>query len=166
MTAPDPSMTLPAGTVALVTGAAGGIGQAIARLLAERGAAVAGIDVQNLDDTAALVEKAGARWVGVMADLTAASQLEDAVEECRRALGDITVLVNNAAIDDPISFDDLDLDRWRRVLSLDLEVPFRLVKAVVEGMRRAGHGRVINIASGSVVNPCRASSRTGRPSWA
>lgn len=144
---------LPAGTVAVVTGAARGIGQAIALVLASRGASVAGIDIQDLSETGKQVEDAGGRWLGVRGDLTDQAQLRAAVGEARSALGDISVLVNNAAIDDAISFDDLDLDRWRQVLTVDLEVPFLLVKEVVPDMRRRGGGSIINIASGSVVNP-------------
>lgn len=64
----------------------------------------------------------------------------------------LDILVNNAGVDDAISFDQLDLDRWQHVLRVNLEAPFLLIQGFLPLMRRNGFGRIINIASGSVVN--------------
>jgi pyridoxal 4-dehydrogenase len=62
-------------------------------------------------------------------------------------------LVNNAAIDDAVGFDELELERFRQVLKVDLEAPFVLIKALVPLMRMHNYGRIVNISSGSVLNP-------------
>jgi NAD(P)-dependent dehydrogenase (short-subunit alcohol dehydrogenase family) len=141
-----------AGRVAVVTGAGRGIGQELCRALASRGAAVAGIDVSDLAETGALIEASGARWLGITADVTDLA----AIDRARAAVDDFggaDILVNNAAIDDAIHFDELDLERWRRVIQVDLEAPFLLCKAFVPGMRSRGWGRIVNIATGVVMNP-------------
>lgn len=139
--------------VALVTGAAQGIGQAICCRLAERGAHLVGVDVSDLDATGRLVKDVGGDWLGVMADVTDPQQVMRAVHEATDRFGSVDILVNNAAIDDPLTWDELDLDRWRRVLIVDVEAPFLLAKAVVPLMAGRGWGRIVNIGSGSVLNP-------------
>lgn len=141
------------GRVAVVTGAAQGMGQEMCRGLAEQGADVVGVDLADAAATGALVEAAGGRWLGMSTDVgdpDAVAALAAAVE---REMGGCHVLVNNAAIDDALTWDELDLDRWRRVLAVDLEGPFLTCKAFVPMMRRSGWGRIVNIASGSVLRP-------------
>ncbi|HKZ13978.1 MAG TPA: SDR family oxidoreductase [Solirubrobacterales bacterium] len=139
------------GRAAVVTGAARGIGQALCRGLAENGADVIGVDLEDLRETGAAVEKAGARWIAAQVDVTDAHAMAELATEVEDQLGGTHILINNAAIDDPISWDELDLDHWRRVLAVDLEAPFLTCKAFVPQMRAAGWGRIVNIASGSVL---------------
>jgi 3-oxoacyl-[acyl-carrier protein] reductase len=139
------------GRVAVVTGAARGIGQALCRGLAESGAAVVGVDLEDLGETGGAVEEAGARWLAARVDVTDPDALAELAAEVELQLGGAQILVNNAAIDDPISWDELDLDRWHRVLGVDLDAPFLTCKAFVPQMRAAGWGRIVNIASGSVL---------------
>ena len=141
------------GRVAVVTGAGRGIGQELCRALAARGASVAGLDLADLGETGALVEKAGSEWLAVRADVGDLAAVEDARRAVDDRFGGADILVNNAAIDDPIHWDDLDLDRWREVIRVDLEAPFLLCKTFVPGMRQKRWGRIVNIASGSVLNP-------------
>lgn len=140
-----------AGRVAVVTGAARGIGQALCVGLAESGADVVGIDLEDLAETGTAVEAAGARWLGAQIDITDPDAVAQLAAKVQEELGGAQILVNNAAIDDPISWDELDLERWRRVLTVDLEGPFLTCKAFVPQMRAAGWGRIVNIASGSVM---------------
>lgn len=141
------------GATAIVTGSAGGIGQSIAQRLAQDGANVVGIDLADQSATEELVAGEGARWLGLNIDTTDAEAVATGVDRAIGEFGDIAILVNNAAIDDPVSFDELDLETWHRVIAVDLNAPFIMCKAVVPSMRRRNSGRIINVASGSVVNP-------------
>lgn len=141
------------GRVAVVTGASRGIGQAVCRGLARRAASVVGVDVLDPQETGQLVEQAGGRWLGITADLTAPEAASRVAEEVKSAFGRCDILVNNAAIDDAISWDELDAERWRAVMTVNLDVPFLLCRALTPLMRRHGWGRIVNVASGSVLNP-------------
>jgi NAD(P)-dependent dehydrogenase (short-subunit alcohol dehydrogenase family) len=142
-----------AGRVAVVTGAARGIGQAMCNALAERGADVVGVDVGELHQTGKLVVDHGSRWLGVLLDITDVAAVARLTTTVAEEFGRVDILVNNAAIDDPIGWDELDLDRWRSVLCVDLEAPFLLCKAFIPLMAARGWGRIVNIGSGSVENP-------------
>lgn len=139
--------------VAVVTGAAQGMGQAICRGLAAQGAAVVGVDLADTAATGTMVEAAGGRWLGRAADVGDPGAVAELAAAVEAELGGCDILVNDAAIDDAITWDELDLDRWRRVLAVDLEGPFLTCKAFVPMMRRGGWGRIVNVASGSVLRP-------------
>ncbi len=139
--------------VSIVTGAAGGIGTAICRRLAERGDAVVGVDVVPADDAERAVRAAGAEWEGVDLDLGDADAIAALGPAIERRFGRCDVLVNNAAVEDPLSWDELSVEQWRRIVQVNLDAPFLLSKAVIPSMRRAGGGRIVNVASGSVMNP-------------
>ena len=141
------------GRVAIVTGSAQGIGQAIATRLALSGAAVVGVDRSPQDETAALMAETGAEWASHCFDVSERTAVDAFARAVESKFGRLDILVNNAAIDDAIEFDELDHDQWRRVLSVNLDGPFNLIKAAVPLMRRNAFGRIINLASGSVVNP-------------
>lgn len=142
------------GRVAVVTGAARGIGQAICAGLAERGAmAVVGVDVLDLGETASRVTEAGARWLGLEVDLRSPECGREVAERVTAEFGRCDILVNNAAVDDAIDWDSLDGDRWRNVMTVNLEAPFHLCKALVPLMRENAWGRIVNVASGSVMAP-------------
>lgn len=143
------------GRVAVVTGAARGIGQAICRRLAERGAAVVGVDVLETAETGELVQAAGGAWLGIAADLASPECGSEIAGRVDAEHARCDILVNNAAIDDAVSWDELDTDLWRKVHTVNLDAPFLLCKAIVPLMRRHGWGRIVNVASGSVLSPVR-----------
>jgi NAD(P)-dependent dehydrogenase (short-subunit alcohol dehydrogenase family) len=137
------------GQVALVTGAARGIGFAVAQRLAAGGASVA-----MLDRDLAAVEEAGRRLkadghhVGWRAaDVSNAAEGRAAVDAFVQAQGRIDILVNNAGIFPHTPFDDLTFDEWRRVMSTNLDGTFLMTKAVYPYMRERGYGRIVNVSS-------------------
>ena len=134
------------GRVAVVTGAARGIGQAICARLAERGATVAGIDIADLSETEALVKKAGAGWIGARADAGNADEVQRAAGE----IGHADILVNNAGIYGNVPWDELDWETWRRYHHVNIDSQYWMCKAFVPSMKARGWGRIVNITSDSI----------------
>ncbi len=128
------------GRRALVTGGAQGIGAAIARRLAAEGAEVV---IGDLNAGAAADVAAEFGGEATMLDVTELASAQTAVEK----FGPFQVLVNNAGTDDFAFFTDMDAERWRRLLSINLEGVFACTHAVLPSMQQAGHGRIVNIAS-------------------
>lgn len=134
------------GKAALVTGASGGIGSAIARALHAQGAVVAlsGTRREALD---ALAAELGERAHVCPADLRDAAAADSLVEAAEAAAGPLAILVNNAGMTrDTLALRMSDAD-WQVVLDVDLSAPFRLARATLRGMLRRRAGRIINITS-------------------
>jgi len=140
------------GRVALVTGAASGIGRATALRLAAEGAAVGCLDRDGdgAREVAAAIQAAGGTGVGLTADVTDASAVGAAIGELVERLGPVGILVNNAGIPGAGKFIDVPFDAWTRVLDVHVNGAFHVTQAVMPGMIAAGYGRVITIASESV----------------
>lgn len=139
-----------AGQVAIVTGSAGGLGQAIARALVEAGAAVGLLDVVQdaLDRQADELRTLGVRLQPVAADLADEQAVRAAIGAVERTLGAVSILVNNAGISAARpSIVDVPTDEWQRVLATNLTAVFLCCRAVVPGMRERRSGRIVNIAS-------------------
>jgi 3-oxoacyl-[acyl-carrier protein] reductase len=135
-----------AGQKALVTGASGGIGGAIARALHAQGAAVvlAGTREAAL---AALAAELGERTHVLTADLSQPDEPERLVREAEAALGQLDILVNNAGITrDGLAMRMRDGD-WQAVLEINLTAGFRLIRAALRGMLRRRYGRIVSISS-------------------
>ena len=133
--------------VAVITGAAQGIGQAHARRLASDGFDVVSADLADADETGALVTEAGGEHLSVVTDVSdpdGVAALGDAVAE---RFGRADVLVANAGIYPIVTIDEMDFDDWRRVMSINLDSLFLLTKAFLPGMREAGWGRIVVTAS-------------------
>jgi NAD(P)-dependent dehydrogenase (short-subunit alcohol dehydrogenase family) len=126
------------GRVAIVTGAGAGIGAGIAATLAEAGAAVAVADVdgEGAASTAKAIEKRGGRAITVTADVSDAREIDAMVRQTVTDLGGIDILVNNAGIATTELVEDLDEEKWRGVLDVNLTGPFLCCKAVLPHMRR------------------------------
>jgi 3-oxoacyl-[acyl-carrier protein] reductase len=145
------------GQTALVTGASGGIGGAIARALHKQGAAVtlSGTRAEALEQ---LKAELGERAHAVAARMDDAADIERLAKQAEAAMGKIDILVNNAGITrDMLSMRMKDED-WEKVLQVNLTGTFRLTRATMRGMMRRRHGRVINITSivGVTGNPGQA----------
>ena len=135
-----------AGRAAIVTGAARGIGRAIAKRFAASGAQVAVWDVDLAAATAAAGEIRGA--LAVAADVTDPATIAKALADTEARLGPPDILVNNAGISGPnFPLDQYPADEWRGVIEIDLIGVFNCCQAVVPAMRRRDYGRIVNIAS-------------------
>jgi 3-oxoacyl-[acyl-carrier protein] reductase len=142
------------GRKALVTGASGGIGSAIARMLHARGATVAlsGTRRAALDD---LAQRLGERVHVLEANLSDPGAVEGLVPAAEAGMGGLDILVNNAGITRDNLFLRMKDEEWDSVIALDLTAAFRLCRAAVKGMMRRRHGRIVNIGSvvGTTGNP-------------
>ena len=129
------------GKVAIVTGAAGGIGRAIARTFAEAGAKVAGVDLD-------VTKLAGGGFLAIRCDVGSESETRTAVEQAAKAFGGLHVLVNAAAMKDPsATVVDLDLAGWNRVFAVNVVGAFLMSRWAIPHLARAGGGSIIHIAS-------------------
>jgi NAD(P)-dependent dehydrogenase (short-subunit alcohol dehydrogenase family) len=137
-------------TVAIVTGAASGLGQTFAVALAKARYRVAGLDLADLAETEALVEAADSELLPVPCDVRDPASVEAAIAAVVAEFGALHVVVNNAGIYPPIPFDQTTLDDWQRVMRVNLDGPFLVTKAALPHLRAAGWGRVVNIVSAVV----------------
>ena len=145
------------GKAALVTGASGGIGGAIARALHGQGAAVT-LSGTRVEALAALKEELGERAHVVAARMDDGTEIDRLAKDAEAAMGKIDILVNNAGITrDNISMRMKD-EEWDKVLQVNLSGTFRLTRAVMRGMMKRRHGRIISITSvvGVTGNPGQA----------
>jgi len=141
-----------AGKVALVTGAASGIGRATAERFAREGAAVAVVD-RNEDgahETAQRIVTAGGRAIGYVADVASSAAVAATVDRVAQELGPVDVLVNVAGIGDTAGLEGiagLADERWHAVLAVNLSGPFFLCRAVIPSMVARGRGAIVNVSS-------------------
>lgn len=137
-----------AGGVALITGAAGGIGRETALRLASEGAQIAALDLlDEVSETEEAVRQAGGKALGVVVDVTKRDEVKEAVATVEARLGEITVAVNNAAISPTASFLDTDDELWRQTLAVNLTGPFIVGQEIGRLMAARGHGRIVNVSS-------------------
>ncbi len=137
------------GRVAIVTGAAQGIGRAIAEALAHAGAdiAVADLDPQRSADAVAMVEKIGRKALNVKVNVADANDTKTMVEHVIKSLGKIDILVNNAGITRDALLLRMKEEDWNLVLQVNLNGTFNCTKAVLQPMTKQRYGRIVNIAS-------------------
>ena len=135
------------GRVAVVTGAAQGIGKAIADKLAEEGASVVAADVNAAGAEAAAPDGG----VGMGVDVSSETDVERMVADTLGHFGRLDVLVNNAAIVPFTGWDDIDFAEWRRIMSVNLDGTFLCCHHAHKPMREAAYGRIVNISSNVVL---------------
>ncbi|MGZ4380703.1 MAG: SDR family NAD(P)-dependent oxidoreductase [Gaiellaceae bacterium] len=136
------------GKVAVVTGAAQGIGRALAEGLAREGARIVVADLRGAEEAAA----AFADGVGVTADVADEASVQHLADEALERCGRIDVLVNNAGLYASLEmrpFTEIPLEEWNRVMEVNVASMFLTCRAVVPAMRAQGGGKIVNISSGT-----------------
>ncbi|GAB5481364.1 3-oxoacyl-[acyl-carrier-protein] reductase [Sphingorhabdus sp. EL138] len=143
------------GMTALVTGASGGIGSAIAKSLAARGATIALSGTRKLTLMDLIPELEGEGHVVIPCNLSDAEEVNELVPQVIEKLGKLDILVNNAGITRDGLVMRMSDDDWSDVLNVNLESAFRLARAAARPMMKARHGRIISITSvvGATGNP-------------
>ena len=140
-----------AGKVALVTGAANGIGRATAKRLAQDGIAIGVLDLlaEGAQQVADEITASGGKAVALAADVSKRDDIAAAVAKLRDTFGPVTIVVNNAGITGFKPFLELTDDDWDRMLAINLRSAFAVTQVVIPDMIAARWGRIINIASSS-----------------
>lgn len=160
-------MSLP-GKIAIVTGAARGLGRAISLRLAQDGVAISAWDLnrEGVEETARLIREVGGNAIGVECNSAKADQIGRAVETTHKELGPVSILVNNAALSPFAAFETLTEQIWDDLMAVNLKGPFLCCKAVIPDMLERKWGRIINISSsaaqsGSPLHAHYAASKGG-----
>lgn len=143
--------------VAIVTGGAYGLGQAYCNAMAEQGAGVVVVDInyEKAQDTAKVIQSKGGVAVAIKADVSSPESTLEMAQETFKRFNRIDILVNNAAIFGRVKisrlpFDQITLDDWNRVLSVNLTGVFLACKAVVPYMKKQKSGKIINISTAGI----------------
>lgn len=142
------------GKVAIVTGAAQGIGAVYARALAAAGAAVSVCDLRDPGSVVDEITGAGGRAVGGIVDVSDAAAVKALVERTSAAFGGVDILINNAALFGGLPrrpFVEIPSEEWERVMTINTRGVFECSKAVVPAMRARGGGKIVNISSSTVL---------------
>jgi 2-hydroxycyclohexanecarboxyl-CoA dehydrogenase len=139
------------GRVAVVTGAASGIGLAIGRRLAGRGDRVALLDLQGdaVQRAAEDVRATGAQVIAAKVDVTHRGEVDDALDEVRKKFGPVEIMVTSAGLDAFEPFTDITIESWERILAINLTGTFHCLQAAVPDMLAARWGRMVTISSSS-----------------
>ncbi|WP_314011445.1 gluconate 5-dehydrogenase [Pseudostreptobacillus hongkongensis] len=137
------------GKVALVTGATYGIGFSMALGLAESGARIIFNDINEelVEKGRKAYEEAGINAKGYVCDVTNEEAVKDLITKIENEIGIVDILVNNAGIIKRIPMTEMSVEDFRKVIDVDLNAPFIVSKAVIPGMIKKGHGKIINICS-------------------
>lgn len=145
---------------ALVTGGAAGMGKAVALRLARDGMIVGVLDVDKAgaEHVAAEIADAGGAAFALKADISIKEQVNAAVGELRKLAGPVTVLVNNASIEDFTPFAQIDEARWDHLMSVNLKGTYQVTQTVLPDMTAARWGRIINVSA--------IGAQTGAPNMA
>ena len=142
-----------AGRVALVTGAATGLGTAYARGLAAEGAKVSVCDLNDCSPAVDAIRAAGGEAMTTVTDVSSPAAVEALIAATVRAYGHVDILINNAAISAAVPvrpFYEIPPEEWDRVMAVNARGTFECSKAVVPLMRGRGYGKIVNITSTTV----------------
>jgi NAD(P)-dependent dehydrogenase (short-subunit alcohol dehydrogenase family) len=138
------------GRVAVVTGAASGIGRGYAGTLAAEGASVAVLDIADSSDTVAEIEAAGSKGISLVVDVSDPDQVAAAAGDVEAALGGADILVNNCGIYPNQPLDGMSITDWRRMFAVNVESMFLMSQAFTPTMKARGWGRIVNMSSNAI----------------
>jgi 3-oxoacyl-[acyl-carrier protein] reductase len=150
-------------SVAIVTGGNGGLGQRICHALAAAGANVAVVYAQSAAEAEGVAGELAVHDVAAAAfacDVTQPAQVGRLVDQVTKRFGRLDILINDAAYNKSIPFDDLDaltIEEWTKILDVNLTGPLHCIKAVAPVMKKQGRGRIVNIASIAGLGPTGSS---------
>ncbi|GAC1392870.1 MAG: SDR family NAD(P)-dependent oxidoreductase [Ktedonobacteraceae bacterium] len=147
MGAPQSDRINLSGPIAVVTGAAKGIGQATALTLAREGASIVALDVLSCDETTRAVRELGQNAIALPCDVSNVQQVHNAIAQVVEQLGRPHILVTCAGIVSRTSVDDMIVEEWDRILAVDLRGTFLCVQAVYPHMKALGYGKIVCVGS-------------------
>ena len=136
--------------VAVITGAANGIGQAFAKRLAEDGVDIAVVDIADGGDTVKLVEAAGRQAIYVKCDVSSEGEVAAMAKQVNAKFSHVDIVVNCAGIFPQIPLEKVTYTEWRRIIGTNLDGTFLVSMAFVLGMKARGWGRIVNLSSSTV----------------
>jgi 3-oxoacyl-[acyl-carrier protein] reductase len=151
------------GTVAVVTGGNGGLGQRICHALAEQGCHIAVVYAQSKDQAEGVardLQKHQVTAATFQCDVTKRDQVQKLVDDVVKRFGRLDILINDAAYNRAIAFQDLDsltYEEWTKIIDINLTGPMLLTKAVAPQMKKQGSGRIVNISSVAGLGPTGSS---------
>lgn len=152
------------GTVALVTGGNGGLGQRICHALAKEGVNIAVMYAQSRDQAEGVAHDLTSRYqinaAAFACDITDGAAVDALIGQVTSRFGRLDILINDAAYNKSISFNDLDNlteEVWDKIMAVNLTGPMRMIKAVAPVMKAQGQGRIVNIASVAGLTPTGSS---------
>lgn len=137
-------------SIAIVTGAGGGVGMATLRRLNQDGIALVAVDrdAERLDQIVAEITDAGGRAVAIAGDVTDPELAPATLALATAEFGQPTILVNNAGVgSEQVRLWEFSLEQWQRDLAINLTSHFQMIRTIVPGMIEAGYGRIVNMAS-------------------
>ena len=152
------------GTVALVTGGNGGLGQRICHALAKEGVHIAVMYAQSRDQAEEVATELKSKYqinaAAFQCDITSVADVDKLVADVTKRFGRLDILINDAAYNKAIPFQDLDYlteFEWDKILAVNLTGPMRMIKAVAPIMKAQGQGRIVNISSVAGLHPTGSS---------
>jgi NAD(P)-dependent dehydrogenase (short-subunit alcohol dehydrogenase family) len=141
------SASMSSGKRAVVTGGANGIGQAFCKRLAAQGAKIVIADIADCSETVGAIQKGGGAAIAVRCDQTSEADVAKLRQAAERELGGCDILVHCAGIYPTAAIDEITFEQWRKVLSVNLDSLFLLVKAFLPAMKERRWGRIISVSS-------------------
>ncbi|MCA1027301.1 glucose 1-dehydrogenase [Cytobacillus kochii] len=151
------------GKVAIITGAANGMGAAEAKLFAKEGAKVVATDLQmeTLNKVVAEIKEAGGEAIALAHNVTSEEQWQAVINETIEQFGKLDILINNAGVASPKTLEDMSMDEWNKILDIDLNGCVIGMKYVIPELKKNGSGAIVNISSiGGIVGMAGTSPYT------